>query len=45
MLKNDLDEIPVMYNNTFVGLLKRDIIESIIKSKMGDIDEGSSDRR
>ncbi|MEZ0323033.1 MAG: site-2 protease family protein [Hydrogenothermaceae bacterium] len=45
MLKNNLEEIPVVYNNTFVGLLKRDIIDSIIKSRMGEEDESSSYRR
>ncbi|MEJ5172267.1 MAG: site-2 protease family protein [Hydrogenothermaceae bacterium] len=45
LLKNDLDEVPVIYNNTFVGLLKKDIIDSIIKNKMREADESSSYRR
>lgn len=45
MMKNNLTEIPVVYNNTFIGILKRDIIEEILRSYMRDKDEDLANRR
>lgn len=44
MLRNGIDELPVVYNNTFVGIIKRDIIESILRGRLGKEDEGSFNR-
>lgn len=45
MVKNNLSEVPAVYNNTFVGILKRDIIDTILEHYMREMDEDSSGRR
>lgn len=45
MIKNNLSEVPAVYNNTFVGILKRDIIDTILNQYMREMDEDSSGRR
>ncbi|WP_028950026.1 site-2 protease family protein [Sulfurihydrogenibium subterraneum] len=45
MRKNNLEEIPVKYNNTFLGILRRSDIEDIITRFLRDINESSNHRR
>ncbi|MCX7739045.1 MAG: site-2 protease family protein [Hydrogenothermaceae bacterium] len=44
MLRKKLKEIPAVYNNTFVGILKRDVIEDLIKNYLRDEDADSTGR-
>lgn len=45
MLKNNLSEVPAVYNNTFVGILRRDIIDKVINQYMREMDENPSGGR
>lgn len=45
MIKNNLSEIPAVYNNTFVGILKRDIIEEILNRYLEGQNEDFGYRR
>lgn len=45
MLKNNLSEVPAVYNDTFVGILKKDIIDTILNQYMREMDEDPPGRR
>lgn len=45
MVKNNLTEVPAIYNDTFVGILKKEIIDALLNKHMRDMDEDSTYRR